>query len=77
MKIIYDVLVGAVTTVITWLSLSYIFFPIKLSAPADEYFKATMTHMIPLKLVLTILFVLFSVFIYNKIINKSEKNDRY
>lgn len=77
MKIIYDVLVGAVTTVFAWLSLSYIFFPIKLSAPAGEYFKATITHMIPLKLVLTILFVLFSVFIYNKIINKSEKNDRY
>lgn len=73
MRTIYDVLIGAVTAVVTWLSLSYIFFPIKLSASADEYFKATMTHLLPLKIFITILFVLFSVFIYEQIVNKNEK----
>lgn len=73
MKTFYDILIGTVTAVVTWLSLSYIFFPIKLSAPADEYFKATMTHLVPLKIFITILFVLFSVFIYEQIVNKNGK----
>ena len=70
MKMIYNILIAAVTAIVTWLLLSYIFFPIKLSVPMDEYFKATMTHLIPLKIVITILFVLFSVFTYEHYINK-------
>lgn len=61
-----EFLIGAVTAVITWLSLSYIFFPVKLSAPADEYFNATITHMAPLKIFITIIFVLFAIFIYEQ-----------
>ena len=72
-KKIISIFVGVLTAIISWLSLSYIFFPIKLSAPADEYFKATMTHLVPLKIFITILFVLFSVFIYERIANKNEK----
>ncbi|MBQ8766935.1 MAG: hypothetical protein IJZ16_09025 [Clostridia bacterium] len=68
-----EIMIGAVTAIVTWLSLSYIFFPIKLSAPADEYFTATVTHMVPLKSFITIVFVLFAVFAYEQIINKSEK----
>lgn len=74
MKKIYDVMVGVVTAVITWFSLSYIFFPIKLSAPPDEYFKATMTHLIPLKIFITILFVLLAIFVYEQTVNKNEKD---
>ena len=70
MKKFYSVLIGIVTAVVTWVALSYIFFPIKLSAPADEYFKATMTHLVPLKIVITILFALFSVFTYERFVNK-------
>ena len=70
MKKFYSVLIGIVTAVVTWVALSYIFFPIKLSAPADEYFKATMTHLVPLKIVITILFALFSVFTYEQFVNK-------
>ena len=70
MKKFYSVLIGVATSVATWALLSYIFFPIKLSAPMDEYFKATMTHLVPLKTVITILFVLFSVFTYEHYINK-------
>ncbi len=69
----YDILIGTVTAIITWVALSYVFFPIKLSAPADEYFKATMTHLVPLKMFITILFVLLSVFIYEQFVNKNEK----
>lgn len=67
-----ELLIGAVTAVITWIALSYIFFPIKLSAPADEYFNATITHMVPLKSFITILFVLFAIFIYEQKIKKDE-----
>ena len=65
-----SVFVGIITAIISWLALSYLFFPIKLSAPADEYFKATMTHLVPLKIVITILFALFSVFTYEQFVNK-------
>ena len=70
MKKFYSVLIGVATSVATWVLLSYVFFPIKLSAPADEYFKATMTHLVPLKIVITILFALFSVFTYERFVNK-------
>lgn len=68
-----EFLIGVVTAIITWLSLSYIFFPIKFSAPADEYFIATITHMVPLKTFITIVFILFAVFAYEQIINKKER----
>ena len=70
MKKFYSVLIGVATSVATWVLLSYVFFPIKLSAPADEYFKATMTHLVPLKIVITILFALFWVFTYERFVNK-------
>lgn len=65
-----EVLVGITTAVITWLLLSYIFFPIKLSAPANEYFTATVTHMVPLKTLITIVFVLVVVFMYEQKMKK-------
>lgn len=65
-----EVLVGITTAVITWLLLSYIFFPIKLSAPANEYFTATVTHMVPLKTLITIVFVLVAVFMYEQKMKK-------
>ena len=61
-----EVLVGITTAVITWLLLSYIFFSIKLSVPANEYFMATVTHMVPLKTLITIVFVLVVVFMYEQ-----------
>ena len=61
---IIELLVALMTGITCWLALSYIFFPIKLAAPADEYFTATITHMVPLKLFITIVFVLFALFVY-------------
>ena len=69
---IREILVGAVTAIITWLLLSYVFFPIKLSAPANEYFMATITHMVPLKAVITIVFVLTAVFICEQRVKKNK-----
>ncbi len=67
-----SIFIGTVTPIVSWLALSYIFFPIKLSAPTDEYFLATMGHMAPLKILITIIFTLASVVIYERIVNKSE-----
>ena len=69
---VIEILVGAVTAIVSWLSLSYIFFPIKLSAPADEYFLATISHMVPLKAFITIVFVLFVMFITDKMLKKGK-----
>lgn len=69
-KRMIEFLISSVTATVTWFALSYIFFPIKLSAPADVYFKATMTHMIPLKVFITLVFVLLALFIYEQRIKK-------
>ena len=73
-KKIKETVVAITTAIVTWLSLSYIFFPIKLSAPADEYFKATIGHMVPLKAFITILFVLLAVFMYEQSVKKNRKD---
>ena len=71
-KRITEILIGFATAIITWILLSYVFFPIKLSAPAGEYFMATITHMIPLKIAITILFVLTVLFLYEQRIKKNK-----
>ena len=65
-------LITLITIVTTWVLLSYVFFPIKLSASREIYFIETMTHMVPLKLTITTLFALVSVFIYEQITEKSK-----
>ena len=65
--------VGVVTAIITWLLLSYVFFPVKLAAPANEYFIATITHMVPLKTTITLLFVVTILFLYEQW-GKKDKN---
>ena len=72
MKRIIEVLIAMGTGLVCWLALSYLFFPIKLSAPADAYFKATMTHMVPLKAVITIVFILLALFLYEQSVNKKK-----
>ncbi len=71
-KRILEFLVGFATAIITWLLLSYVFFPIKLSAPANEYFMATITHMVPLKTAITILFVLTVLFLFEQSVKKNK-----
>lgn len=71
-KRLFEILISFGTATITWLALSYVFFPIKLSAPANEYFIATITHMVPLKTAITILFVLTVLFLYEQKIKKNK-----
>ena len=67
---IVELITGVLTVIVSWLSLSYIFFPIKLTAPFWEYFVATISHMIPLKLFITIVFVLVAIMITDKVLRK-------
>ncbi len=61
------------TGLVCWLALSFLFFPIKLSAPFEVYFAETMTHMVPLKAVITIVFILLALFLYEQKMKKKEK----
>lgn len=71
-KRLFEILISFGTATITWLALSYVFFPIKLSAPANEYFMATITHMVPLKTAITILFVLTVLFLFEQSVKKNK-----
>lgn len=64
---------GTVTLAVSWLAMSYFFFPIKLYAPPFEYFMETVTHMAPLKAMISIVFVLLSVFICEQAEKKQRK----
>ena len=67
-----EILIVVGTSIICWIALSFLFFPIKLSAPADMYFTETMAHMIPLKAVITLVFVLLALFLYEQRIKKKK-----
>ena len=69
---VVEILTGILTAIVSWLALSYIFFPIKLSAPVSEYFVATMTHLAPLKTFITIVFVLVAMLIVDKMLKKGK-----
>ena len=66
MKKSVQFLIALSTGIICWLLLSFLLFPIKLSAPFDVYFAETMAHMIPLKAVITLIFVLLALFLYEQ-----------
>lgn len=69
---VVEILTGILTAIVSWLALSYIFFPIKLSAPVSEYFVATMTHLAPLKTFITIVFILVAMLIVDKLLKKGK-----
>ncbi len=61
------------TAVISWLLLSFVFFPIKLSATSDLYFAETMTNLLPLKAIITTIFTAFAVFMYQQKMKKASQ----
>jgi len=67
-----EIMLGLASAAVCWLALSFLFFPIKLSAPIDVYFAETMTYMVPLKTVITVVFVLLALFLYEQKMNKSK-----
>lgn len=70
MKKSVQILIAVGCGLVCWLLLSFFFFPIKLSAPIDVYFAEAMTHMIPLKALITLVFVLLSLFLYEQKMKK-------
>ena len=71
-KKVTEFLLATATGAVCWLLLSFLFFPIKLSAPIDVYLTETMTHMVPLKTVITIVFVLLALFLYEQKMKKKK-----
>ncbi|MEG2719771.1 MAG: hypothetical protein RR914_00455 [Oscillospiraceae bacterium] len=61
------------TAIISWFLLSYFFFPIKFSALPLEYFRATMTHLMAFKFIVTLVFCLASAFVVDLKFEKSFK----
>lgn len=61
----------------SWLLLSFYFFPLQLSAAewthAGAYFWASVTHMVPLKLLISLIFAIFSLFVYELRKEKKKK----
>lgn len=61
----------------SWLLLSFYFFPLKHSAAewtdAGAYFWASVTHMVPLKLLISLIFAVFSLFVYELHQEKQKK----
>ena len=72
MKKSIQFLIAVGTGIICWALLSFLFFPIKLSASFDVYFAETMTHMVPLKAVITLVFVLLALFLYEQRVKKDK-----
>ncbi len=66
-------LIALITAILCWLLLSFLFFPIKLSAPCNVYFYENVSHMIPLKSVITLIFTLLAVFLYEQKLLKRKK----
>lgn len=65
-KTLTRILIALATVTVSWFCLSFLFFPIKLSAPPGIYFYETMTHMVPLKAFITTVLVLVAIFIYEQ-----------
>lgn len=72
MAILKKSLIATFSIVVSWLALSYLFFPIKLSASPEIYFIETVTHMVPLKTIITIIVTLLIVFMYEQKTKKSK-----
>lgn len=68
------ILVGTGSAVITWLMLSFVFFPAESAETSEQYFAETIAYMAPLKIIITLIFVLFAVFMYEQKTKKKEKD---
>ena len=64
MENLKKIFIALFTGVFSWLVLSYVFFPVTMSAPAEICFAENMANMIPLKALITTVFMLFNVFVY-------------
>lgn len=77
--IFYETLVSALTFVISWLALSFYFFPIKYATPegstlfTESYFWVSVHHMAAIKLLISLLFSVFALFVFEQRLEKKQK----
>jgi hypothetical protein len=67
-------IVATVTMMVSWLALSFIFFPLEMTTQ-ETYFAETMVYMIPLKSMITAVFTVFAVFMYEQKMKKRVKEN--
>ncbi|MGN0571095.1 MAG: hypothetical protein ACI4K9_02815 [Candidatus Fimenecus sp.] len=65
------------TFLFSWLALSFYFFPLKYAAAeavaAESYFWASVWHMAAIKTLISLLFSLFALFVYEQRAEKKRK----
>lgn len=67
-------IVATATMLASWLALSFIFFPLEMTTQ-ETYFAETMAYMLPLKSMITVVFTIFAVFMYEQKTKKREKEN--
>lgn len=67
--------VGTVTAVISWLMLSFVFFPVPQSEISENVFAESIAYMLPLKAVITLIFILLAIFMYEQRAKKKIKEE--
>ncbi len=74
---IYKLLAFLSTAAVSWLLLSFYFFPIKAGVEtmgAEGFFWASVTHMAAIKLIISLIFSVFAVFVVELRMEKTKKN---
>ena len=64
------------TFLLSWLALSFYFFPLKTSAAllgTECFFWASVSHMAAIKLFISLLFSIFALFVYEQRAEKKQK----
>lgn len=64
------------TATLSWMLLSFYFFPLSFSgafASTAVFFRDSLAHMAPIKLLITLVFVLFALFVYDLRLQKKQK----
>lgn len=64
------------TFFLSWLALSFYFFPLNLSAAetsAESFFWASVSHMAAIKVLISLVFAIFALFVYEQRAEKKQK----
>lgn len=65
------------TFFLSWLALSFYFFPLNLSAAetsAESFFWASVSHMAAMKVLISLVFAIFALFVYEQRAEQKQKN---
>lgn len=73
---IYKIFAFLLTAAVSWLLLSFYFFPIKAgdeTMGTESFFWASVTHMAAIKLIISLIFSVFAVFVVELRIERANK----